>query len=197
MSDGRVIDNSKVVVAVVEKKQVVADSSKSKSKRKAIKAWRSFLIKFGLIGVVLFCVFYFVLGVHIYHGENMYPFIMDGDLLITYKLDSYNVGDVVVYKDPDLGETRVSRIGMYGENEIDIDDYGQIFVNGYLPAESVFYKTEKLPDSKIEFPYQMHRDDYFLLDDYRIEGYDSRQFGAVSSSRFMGKVVYVFRKRGI
>ena len=37
----------------------------------------------------------------------------------------------------------------------------------------------------------------FLLDDYRTIGVDSRTFGEVRQSDLLGKVVYVFRRRGI
>ena len=53
------------------------------------------MIKLSVVAVILIVVFTFVLGVHIHHGNRMYPFIMDGDLLITYKLDPYRVGDAV------------------------------------------------------------------------------------------------------
>ena len=38
---------------------------------------------------------------------------------------------------------------------------------------------------------------YFLLDDYREIGLDSRAFGEVDEDALLGKVVYVFRRRGI
>ena len=71
-----------------------------KTSRKRISPLLRFLIKLSVVAVILIVVFTFVLGVHIHHGNRMYPFIMDGDLLITYKLDPYRVGDAVAYRNP-------------------------------------------------------------------------------------------------
>jgi len=38
---------------------------------------------------------------------------------------------------------------------------------------------------------------FFLLDDYREIGVDSRAFGPVPADALLGKVVYVLRRRGI
>lgn len=169
----------------------------SARKRKRMGPWTRLLLKVVIIGAVGWALFTYVIGVEIYHGENMYPFIMDGDLLVTYKLDPYNVGDVVSYRVPDSEDKRISRISVSGKHEVDITDAGELLMDGYLVAEKVFYKTERLDGSTVTFPRQMAEGEYFLLDDYRIEGYDSRVFGSVTEDAFLGKVLYVFRKRGI
>lgn len=158
---------------------------------------RRFLIKLLLFALALGAVFIYVLGIHIQHGNRMYPFIMDGDLLITYKLDPYRVGDAVVYRNPQTGELAVSRIVAVGETELEITEEGQLLVDGYIPSESVFYPTRRMEGSQVTFPYNMSREGYFLLDDYREIGMDSRVFGEVPEGAIQGKVVYVFRRRGI
>lgn len=173
------------------------NSVQKPKKKRHMNPWLRLLIKLVVLACIGYALFYFAIGIEVYHGENMYPFVMDGDLLILYKLDPYNVGDVVAYSVPDTEETRVSRIVAYGENEVEITDYGEVLLNGYLPAEKVFYKTERLDGSDIQFPLMMKSDEYFLLDDYRTEGYDSRAFGSVTEDAFKGKVLYLFRKRGI
>ena len=156
-----------------------------------------FLIKLALVAAVTFLVLTFVLGVHIHHGNRMYPFVMDGDLLITYKLDPCYIGDVVLYRNPQTGEKAVSRIAAMGENEVEITEQGGLLINGYTPAESVFYPTRELEGSPILFPYRMSADGIFLLDDYREIGLDSRAFGQIGEDAILGKVAYVFRRRGI
>ena len=104
-------------------------------KRKTgLSPWKLLLIKAVAILLLVVCTFTFVLGVHIQQGNRMYPFIMDGDLLITYKLDSYRVGDAVVYRNPDTGETAVSRIVAIGENTIEITEYGSFIFYYFLPS---------------------------------------------------------------
>ena len=156
-----------------------------------------FLLKLTGVTLILWLVFSFVLGVHIHHGNRMYPFLMDGDLLITYKLDPYNVEDAVVYRNRETRQVEVSRIVAKGEGEIQISESGELLINGYIPVERVFYPTNPLDGSEIVFPYSMSPEAYFLLDDYREIGLDSRAFGEVDEDALLGKVVYVFRRRGI
>ena len=168
------------------------------AKRKTgLSPWMLLLIKAAAILLLVVCTFTFVLGIHIQEGNRMYPFIMDGDLLITYKLDYYQVGDVVVYRHPDTGETEVSRIVAIGDNSIEVTAYGDLLINGVSPVEQVFYPTTPLDGTNVEYPYIMRKGGYFVLDDYRTEGNDSRYFGQLLKDELLGKVVYVFRRRGI
>jgi len=156
-----------------------------------------FLIKLALIAAIFICVFTFVLGMHINHGDRMYPFIMDGDLVVTYKLEGYRVGDAVAYRNPETGKTEISRIVAIGENRIQITGIGELLINGSVPEEGVFYLTKELEGSGIAFPYDMSQNGYFLLDDHRTVGSDSRKFGELTEEDLLGKAVYVFRRRGI
>lgn len=156
-----------------------------------------FLCKLAAVGMLLFLTLTFVIGVHIHEGNRMYPFLMDGDLIITYKLEEYKVGDVVAYRHPDSGQTEFSRIVAIGENSIMINQYGDFLINGTAPAERVFYATTPLDGPNVEYPYTMRKGGYFLLDDYRTEGEDSRRFGQLLEDELLGKVVYIFRRRGI
>ena len=155
------------------------------------------LIKIALLAVLTAVVLTFVLGVHVQHGNGMYPFLMDGDLLVTYKLDPYRVGDAVVYRHPETGKAAVSRIVAIGENSILITPQGELLINGAAPGEKVFYPTTPLENSGVKYPYDMRKGGYFVLDDYRTEGSDSRLFGQLLKEELLGKVVYVFRRRGI
>lgn len=156
-----------------------------------------FLVKLTVIAAIFICTFTFVLGIHIVHGNRMYPFLMDGDLVITYRLEKYREGDAVVYRNPVTKTTELSRIVAIGTNEVQITDIGELLINNSVPVEEVFYSTKQLEGSDVVFPYQMSGDGYFLLDDYRTIGKDSRVFGEVHEDDLLGKVVYVFRRRGI
>lgn len=171
-------------------------AQRSKKKRRSHPLLR-LLIKVAVIAAIFVCVFTFVLGIQISHGNRMHPFIMDGDLVVTYKLEPYHVGDAVVYKNPETGEKAISRIVAIGRNEIQITEIGELLINGSVPEENVFYATKELSGSELLFPYQMSEEGYFLLDDYRTVGKDSRLFGEVKEDDLLGKIVYVFRRRGI
>ena len=174
-----------------------AAASEKTGKKKRMPEWKRFLIKLAVFALALFLVFSYVLGVRIYHDNRMHPFLKDGDLLITYKLDDYHTGDVVVYRNPRTGEADVSRIVAIGEKEIEITDLGALLIDGCAPSEQVYYQTKPLEGSEICFPYRMTREGYFLLDDYREIGLDSRIFGELTEDDLLGKVVYLLRRRGI
>ncbi len=175
-----------------------ADGEKvSRPKKRKQSPILRFLIKCVLLTAIFMAVFRFVLGAHIQHGYGMNPHIKDGDLLITYKLEAYRVGDAVEYRDPITGKTAVSRIVAIGKAEIQITEMGELLINGYISEDGVFYPTRIVEDSEVTFPYHMSEDGYFLLDDFRIQGSDSRVFGEVTKDDLLGKVVYVFRRRGI
>ena len=169
-------------------------ASSVKTDRKALHFLVRFLVKAAAVAGVIIVVFTFVFGVDIYHGNEMHPSLKDGDLVITYKLGKYGLGDIVRYTDPVAGNSRYSRIvGLPGYN-IDITELGELKTNGYVPNEEVYYKTEKHEDSEIDFPYSVSGSSFFLLDDYRTIGHDSRDFGEING--LDGKVVYIVRRRG-
>ncbi len=172
-------------------------SEKHGNRRPLDSAGTRFLIKLAAAALLLGVFFTFVMGIHIQRGNRMYPFIMDGDVAILWKLDQYREGDVAAYRDPDTGETALSRIIAVGEHRIEISENGVLTVDGVIPAEKVFYPTAPLPDSRLVWPYETHRHEVFVLDDFRSEGHDSRGFGALNESELLGKVIYIFRRRGI
>ena len=167
------------------------------ARRKPMPPWLALLCKMAALALLLFLALTFVMGIHVQEGNRMYPFLMDGDLLITYKLEDYRVGDVVAYRHPETGKTEISRIVAIGDNIIQVTEYGELLINGVSPAERVFYPTAPLEGENVEDPYTLRRGGYFVLDDYRTEGDDSRRFGQLLQEELLGKVVYVFRRRGI
>ena len=156
-----------------------------------------FLIKLLLTAALLTVVFIFIIGVHIQRGNRMYPFLMDGDLTVFYRLGEYHVGDVVAYKNPDNGEIALSRIAAMGENTIQVSPNGKLLIDDQELNESVFYPTYQIENSAVIYPYTMRKNGVFVLDDCRTIGSDSRSFGELRLSDLIGKVVYVFRRRGI
>lgn len=169
-------------------------ASSAKADRKDMRFLVRFLVKTAVIAAVITVVFTFVFGVEIYHGNEMHPSLKDGDLVITYKLGKYGLGDIVRYKDPQTGNSRCSRIVGLPGFCLDITELGELKTNGYVPNEEVYYKTEQHEDSDVDFPYTVSEGSYFLLDDYRTIGHDSRDFGEIKD--LDGKVVYIVRRRG-
>ena len=99
------------------------DPERDKKKETLRRQRQMDLLKAAVLSGMVFLLFYLVLGIKIYHGNDMEPAIKDGDLLLYYRLCSgYNVGDAVVYRADD--SILVGRISSgTGEENLGKDEY--------------------------------------------------------------------------
>ncbi len=157
------------------------------------KQWIRTGVRWGvLITGILLCLL-FVIGICPYHGNAMAPALADGDLLIIYRPGRCQTGDVVCYRDPE-GRRRVARIAASEGQEVSFTDDGWL-VDGYIPNERIEEQTLPVPGADVTFPHVVKG--WFLLNDRRSAGEDSRTFGDIAEEAILGKVVFVFRIRGI
>jgi signal peptidase I len=154
-----------------------------------------FFVKLGFVCLALWLIFTFAFGILQMHGESMYPRIRDGDLILYNRMErDYTIGDVVVFK---VGKsTCVARIVAQGGDVVDMDEDGELLVNGNVQSEEIFYPTKEDPGG-IGYPYTVEANSYFMLCDFRTSCTDSRSYGAVSEDDFCGKVITILRRRGI
>lgn len=127
-------------------------------------------------------------------GNDMFPAVKDGDLVIAYRLQSdLSKNDVVVYTVE--GQRRVGRILGRPGDVIMLDDSGNLLVNGTNQGGEILYPT--YAKDNLTYPYVVPADTYFLLGDYRTQAEDSRDFGPVQKADVEGKVITILRRRGI
>jgi signal peptidase I len=148
---------------------------------------------FKFVGVILITciIFNFVLGIFILHGNYMFPAVRDGDLCITYRLEKYIIGDVVLYNTG--GKERVGRIVAVEGQTVEITDSGELLVDGVPPAEQIFYPTDK---GTLTYPCIVGNGQVFILNDFRSVTEDSREFGPIDIKDLDGKFIFSVRKRG-
>jgi signal peptidase I len=72
-----------------------------------------------------------------------------------------------------------------------------LIVNGNVQDEEIFYITQQITGSEVEFPLTVPEDSYFVLCDFRTNSLDSRMYGSVSKSDIDGKIISFLRIRGI
>lgn len=146
-----------------------------------------------LLGAVflLFGVFF---GITPMRGNDMFPRISAGDLLLYYRLEkNFNSGDVLVFRKQ--GKISTGRVVAHGGDSVEITGDGELKVNGSIVIETnVFYKTYPYDKKKVNYPLSLKKDEVFLLCDYREGGRDSRYFGAVSKKEIKGKVITILRR---
>ena len=154
-----------------------------------------FLIKMGLLVAAGYLVWTYALCFHRISGNNMFPAGKDGDLGIVYQLEECHTGDLVWYESPD-GTGKYGRIVAVPGQEVDFPEEGGYLVNGYQPAEEVLYETYRDKESGIKYPVTLVEDEYFILNDYRDDTADSRDYGPIKASAIKGKVIFLLRRRG-
>ena len=166
---------------------------KKKKKKSAVYYAVTFFAKIGLTALAVWALLTYVGGVSMCHDNSAYPMIKDGDLILSYRLDPLRQGDVVVYRVD--GIARFGRVIALGGDTVDIaGEY--VDVNGYGLYENTVYPTSA-EGAKISFPYTVPQDSVFVLNDYRSDMNDSRNYGAIPISETEGKAVFVIRRRGI
>ena len=126
------------------------------------------------------------------HGQNMFPAVKDGDLMIAFRLQrEYVKGDVVICSVN--GKPYVGRIAARENDVVGLDDTGRLIVNGTIQGGEIIYPT--YAREPLEYPYRVPEGNVFLLGDYRIESEDSRDFGPVPMNQVEGKVITILRRR--
>ena len=148
--------------------------------------------------VVILCaifIFQFVLGVKIQSGNNMFPAVKDGDLVVYFRLDDPIRTETVIYraKNKDM----VGRVVAGPGDIVNISETGELSVNGGVVAEEVFYATDLPDNSQLVYPYTVPSGSYFILNDFRSDISDSRSIGGVPKKDVKGTAIFIVRRRGI
>ena len=197
-----------------------------KRRRRRIQAFRSFLLKLVSLALVIYILFFHLIGLTIMPGKDMYPRLDTGDLLLFYRIDTMpKAQDIVVidkqmgedtrtgesnffrkaldwlgFRDPDAPETRrfVCRVVAGPGDTVEITVERGLVVNGNIQIESnIFYSTQPYEEGVVEYPVKLGEGEYFVLADQRNGGIDSRYFGIVKQDEIQGIVITVLRRNNL
>ncbi|MBR6669911.1 MAG: signal peptidase I [Ruminococcus sp.] len=122
-------------------------------------------------------------------GSSMEPSLKSDEIIICLKTSKFETGDIVAfYYNNKILLKRV--IGSSGDT-IDIDDDGNVFVNGCEIYEPYISKKSK-GKCDIEFPYQVPDNRIFVMGDNRETSVDSRSttVGCIADEYILGKVFF-------
>jgi signal peptidase I len=123
-------------------------------------------------------------------SESMEPTLVPGDQTLVSKLAyrdaSPKRGDLVAFHAPRTGEVLLKRVVAVAGDSVGIED-GLLVVNGRQIREA--YADPKAIDSVYFGPVRVPAGRMFVLGDNRANSEDSREFGAVSTQRVIGRAV--------
>lgn len=167
---------------------------KKRRKKSTLRLFLTLLAKLALIAAAVWALLNFVLGVSIHYGNNMYPAIRDGDLIVAYRLQRPYLNAAVLYR---RGEKLcMGRVVAMPGDQVEISEGGALSVNGIAPAEEIFYPTYPDETAALSYPLTVGEDQVFLLNDFRTDQSDSRSFGPVDMEDLIGPTLLTMRRRG-
>ncbi|GAA4413284.1 signal peptidase I [Fodinibacter luteus] len=152
--------------------------------------WARIAIPVLIAGVVLLLVGLEPLRVA---SVSMEPTLTAGDHVLVDKLSGRwrmpEVGDLVVFRDPEHRELVVKRVVALGGQTVALED-AVLVVDGIVRHEPQVDLTRI--DSTYFGPVTVPPDAAFLLGDNRSESVDSRRYGAIRLDELIGRVLLTF-----
>jgi signal peptidase I len=170
--------------------------------------WLAVIVIAGIVSVVLRL---FVVQTFFVPSISMYPTLQMGDRILVQKIDySLQRGAIIVFQhpkldtSPPLNEDLVKRIiGLPGET---ISSRGNtVYIDGKPLAEPWLPKGTQLGGQIVDVPgcatnatrgCVIPKGEYFMMGDNRSDSDDSRTWGPIPSSTFIGRVFLVVWRHG-
>lgn len=169
-------------------KEVEKELKRETYKSRYIKIFKSTIYTLIVVAAISTVIASFVLSVLEINGSSMSPTLKEGEIVIAYKDKTIEQKDVIAFYQGN--KILVKRVIAKAGSFVNIDDVGNVYVDGNLLEESYINKKD-LGESNIEYPYQVPDGHYFVLGDKRETSLDSRnkQIGSISKEDILGKVV--------
>lgn len=156
--------------------------------------YASLLVRLVFLALVFWALFTQVFLITQTSGNDMFPAVKDGDLLIGFRLQgSYVQDDIVVYTAD--GQTRVGRVVAVATDVVTLDDSGSLLVNGITQSGEILYPTYAKEGQ--DYPLMVPENTVFILGDYRTQSTDSRDLGPIPLENVKAKVITLLRRRGL
>ena len=158
------------------------------------KGYVNLLIRAGIFILIIVVLFTQILFLKRVNGNDMFPSLKDGDLVLGFRVEStLRSGDVVLYQAN--GSLHFGRILTLAGSTVEISGNGSVQVNGVTESGEILFSTDN--PGTLTYPYTVPEGSVFILNDDRMETGDSRIYGAIPIKSIKGKVLTLLRRRGI
>ena len=175
---------------------------KLRRSERSVRDYQYFLLRLIILLLLLWVLFFKLIGVIRMPTGDMYPRIDAGDLVMFYRLDTNpSAQDVVALRRtvPTLSgeQTMVLRVVAVAGDTVEVTETGFLKINGNVMDErNIFYPTPRYEDY-VEYPLTLEEGECFALADSRNGGTDSRFFGPVLNSEILGTVITIVRRNAL
>ncbi len=121
-------------------------------------------------------------------GTSMQPAFQPGDIIVAYKTDSFQPGDLCCFYYNN--KLIVKRVIAMGGDKVEISEDGRVAVNDLL-LEEPYVAEYDLGQCDLDFPYLVPDSTLFVMGDNRPVAVDSRSvnFGCINTEDMVGKII--------
>ena len=179
-----------------------------KAHKRRVRALRNLIIRVAALALVLYILFFHIVGIIVMPTKDMEPRIDAGDLVLFYRLErNYHAQDIIVFRKPatSLGQaddssmtTFVCRVVAGPNDTVEITEDARLIINGNSVAENkIYYSSTPAYVGYTEYPVKLGEGEYFVLADKRDGGADSRFFGVLNQKEILGTVITVVRRNNL
>ena len=122
-------------------------------------------------------------------GTSMSPTLSERDIVLSIKTTNIEKNEIIAFYHGN--KILVKRVIATSGDWVNIDDYGNIFINNIVQEEP-YIKEKFQGETDIEYPYQVPENTYFVLGDDRKTSIDSRSsvIGVIKQEDIIGKIIF-------
>ncbi len=170
-----------------------------KRSESSVKDYQFFLFRLAAFILIIWVLFFVVIGVLRMPNGDMYPRIDSGDFVMYYRLDKdVKAQDVIIFSKEIEGiegrQQFIGRVVAKAGDTVEITEDSRLMVNGNIMIErNIFYPTPAYSNGP-EYPLTLGEGECFVLVDSRNGGTDSRYFGPVLKEEIKGTVITIIRR---